>query len=487
MRYWWRRSLAAQFVGFMLLALLVSQAVVFLLSWDEREKALKSAMKSEFFSRTASITRLMESIPVALRQEALLATETTYSRFWLSPEAPKSALAWSDRAARELARPLANLIHFPQQWGLDPPSVEVPSDMDVFRPAHASQGWTIPSGPIWDLPHDALFVSFGHANGLGLAVRLNDGVWLNSAHYKLMQNTWQEPLIMLAIAAAILSVIGVITAKRIARPLRQLTVSAEALGRGETVPSLPEEGPDDIRQMAEAFNRMQDRLHRFVEDRIRMLAAIGHDLRTPLTSLRLRAEFVDDPELQKRMTETIDEIQVMTEAMVAFARGEATAEATRNVDLTALVESVCEDLAELGQKVEYLEGSSYTYRCRPDGLRRAIRNLVENAVRYGGGARVSVSRLPSSLDIIIEDHGPGIPPALREAVFSPFFRLEKSRSRETGGVGLGMSIARAIVRHHGGDIELADNHPGLKAIMRLPPTQQENHGSDKTHAVHWTL
>jgi signal transduction histidine kinase len=471
----------------MLLALLLSQAIVFLLSWDEREKALKSAMKSEFFSRTASITRLMESIPVALRQEALLATETNYSRFWLSSEEPTSALAWSDQAARELERPLANLVHLPPQWGLRPPSVEVPSDTAVFRRANASEGWTIPSRPIWDLPHDARFVSFGHANGLGLAVRLNDGVWLNSAHYKLIPSTWREPLITLATAAAILSIIGIVTAERIGRPLRKLTISAEALGRGESVPSLPEEGPDDIRQMAEAFNRMQDRLHRFVEDRIRMLAAIGHDLRTPLTSLRLRAEFVDDPELQKRMTETIDEIQVMTEAMVAFARGEATAEATRNVDLTALVESVCEDLADLGQKVEYREGRSYAYRCRPDALRRAIRNLVENSVRYGGGAKVYVSKQPSSIEIVIEDHGPGIPPALREEVFSPFFRLEKSRSRETGGVGLGMSIARAIVRHHGGDIELADNQPGLRATVRLPPTQQEDPGADKAPAVHWTL
>ncbi len=487
MRYWWRRSLAAQFVGLLLLALIVSQAIGMLLSWDEKDKALKAAMKSEFFSRTASVTRLMESIPHDLRQEALLATETTYSRFWITPEEPPAALAWSEKAAEELMRPLANLVDLPPQWGLKVSAVEIPPDRDVFRPAQASQGWAVPSAPIWDLPRDALFVSFGHGDGLGLAVKLNDGTWLNSAYYKSIPDDWQRSLITLLTTAVILSSIGIISATRIARPLRQLTASAEAFGRGENVGLLPEEGPDDIRQMAEAFNRMQDRLHRFVDDRIRMLAAIGHDLRTPLTSLRLRAEFVEDPDTQRRMTETIDEIQAMTEAMVAFARGEASVEETRNVDLTALVESLCDNLSDMGQSVDYVETEPVIYRCRPDALRRAIRNLIENAVRYGGSAKVSVSEQPNSVDIVIEDRGPGIPQNLREDVFSPFFRLEKSRNRETGGVGLGMSIARAIVRHHGGDIQLMDNEPGLKAIIRLPQIQGKMPVSDMAAGTHWTL
>jgi signal transduction histidine kinase len=234
------------------------------------------------------------------------------------------------------------------------------------------------------------------------------------------------------------------------------------------VPRLPESGPDDIRQTAEAFNRMQERLQRFVEDRTRMLAAISHDLRTPLTSLRLRAEFVQDDDLREKMLKTIEEIQTMTEAALAYAREDAAVEATRTVDLSALVGSLCDDLADLGQNVTVSDGPKVLYRCRPDALRRAIRNLVENAIRYGERATVSVVGSAESLDIVVEDGGPGIPPADMEQVFAPFFRLEQSRNRETGGVGLGLSIARAIARHHGGDIVLENQRKGLRAIIRLP-------------------
>jgi signal transduction histidine kinase len=199
-----------------------------------------------------------------------------------------------------------------------------------------------------------------------------------------------------------------------------------------------------------------------------MLAAISHDLRTPLTSLRLRAEFVQDHDLQEKMLKTIEEIQTMTEAALSYAREDAAVEATRTVDLSALVGSLCDDLAELGQNVTVSEGPKVLYRCRPDSLRRAIRNLVENAVRYGERATVSVVRNADSLDIVVEDTGPGIPPADMEQVFAPFFRLEQSRNRETGGVGLGLSIARAIARHHGGDILLENRTEGLRAVIRLP-------------------
>jgi signal transduction histidine kinase len=184
--------------------------------------------------------------------------------------------------------------------------------------------------------------------------------------------------------------------------------------------------------------------------------------------LRLRAEFVTDHDVQEKMLKTIDEIQTMTEAALAFVREEATAEATRTVDLSALVESLCDDLAELGHNVTFIDGTATNYRCRPDALRRAIRNLIENAVRYGEGARVSVLRTAKSIDIAIDDDGPGIPDEVMEQVFAPFYRLEDSRNRETGGVGLGLSIARAIARHHGGDVVLSNRAKGLQATISLP-------------------
>ena len=298
---------------------------------------------------------------------------------------------------------------------------------------------------------------------------LSDGRALNVAYYKAMPSIWATHLpFSLALTAVLVSLVGVLTARRIAQPLGRLTKAAETLGRGEAVMPLRESGPNDIRRTAEAFNLMQERLHRFVTDRTRMLGAIGHDLRTPLTTLRLRAELVEDRELQERMLDTIDEMQAMTEATLSLARQEATLEETRTIDLSALVESVCDDLAELGQPVRFIAGDRINYRCRPDGLRRTIRNLVENAVRYAGQAEVRLVTRNSNVEIVVEDDGPGIPIDKTEEVFAPFFRLEGSRSRETGGVGLGLSISRAIARQHGGDIVLSSREPGLRAVVVLP-------------------
>lgn len=468
MRHWWKRSLAAQLIGFTLMALVVAQGLTILISWDERSKALHAAMKSEFFSRSASITRLMETMPQPLRDQALLASETVYSRFWLSAEDPTDATTWRSRAVSELDRPLENYVDLMRKYGLGSQTKRL-TQQGVAQ-SNTNEGWTTPSQVLWNLPQPAKFVYFDDRNGYGLAVQLNNGMWLNTAYYKADVDQWwnAKSLISLCLTAIVLALICILVARRIARPLRGLAISAEALGRGESLPPLPEQGPDDIRRTAEAFNKMQERLRRFVDDRTRMLAAIGHDLRTPLTSLRLRAEFVTDKNVQQKMLATIDELQNMTEAAIAFARGEANVEETRAMELDALVGSICDDLSDLGQAVEYVEGPTMTYRCRPDGLRRAVRNLAENAVRYGGKARVHIVQSLATVDIVVEDSGPGIPEAMREKVFDPFYRLEASRNRDTGGVGLGLSIARAIARQHGGDIILRSNDPGLRAIISLP-------------------
>jgi signal transduction histidine kinase len=247
-----------------------------------------------------------------------------------------------------------------------------------------------------------------------------------------------------------------------------LTEAAEALGRGEEIQHLPEEGPDDVRRMASTFNIMQDRLKLFITDRTTMLAAIGHDLRTPITSLRLRAEFIRDAEERQKFLTTLDDMQAITEATLTFAREQAVGEPTRMVDVAALTESICDDLADLGRDVSFTENSRIAYRCRPTALARAIRNLVENAVRYGERARVSVEQSPKGIDIVITDDGPGIPDSEIEHVFKPFVRLEHSRSRETGGTGLGLSIARTIARAHGGDVILTNSKKGLHAVLHLP-------------------
>jgi signal transduction histidine kinase len=204
-----------------------------------------------------------------------------------------------------------------------------------------------------------------------------------------------------------------------------------------------------------------------------MLAAISHDLRTPITSLRLRAEFIEDEEIRQKILETLDDMQRMAEATLAFAREEAAQEDTRPVDLAALIESVCADLADIGQDVTFAGAARSHYLGRPSSLKRALRNLIENAVTYGRRARVGLETGQREWHIVIDDDGPGIPEADFERVFAPFVRLEESRNPETGGVGLGMAISRSIVRGHGGDITLENRRGehgtlGLRVTIRLP-------------------
>ncbi|GEP61003.1 hypothetical protein RSO01_81690 [Reyranella soli] len=474
MRRLWARSLAAQIIVAMLLALGVSQVIGFMISWDERGRALYLAAKSEFLVRTASLAQLLETTPSTLENDILNASNTAYTRFWISRDEPVDSTAWRHEAWTVLAQPLPTLsqsVYGQRRLERQASQPSYPSGSIVAAAAAmAHLTWATLPAHAWPLSRPAKFLYLDESKGMGIAVRLESGAWLNAAYSKSIPNSiWtSQTAISLAISAVILSLIAIFVARSIARPMRRLAVAAEALGRGESIKPLPESGPDDIRQTAEAFNRMQERLERFVQDRTRMLAAISHDIRTPLTSLRLRAEFVTDSDVQEKMLKTIGEIQTMTEATLAFVREEATAEATRTVDLPALVESLCDDLAELGRNVTFIEGAAINYRCRPDALRRAIRNLIENAVRYGERARVSVARTANSIDIVVEDDGPGIPDEVMEQVFAPFYRLEDSRNRETGGVGLGLSIARAIARHHGGDVVLSNRAKGLQATISLP-------------------
>jgi signal transduction histidine kinase len=469
---WWRKRLSVQLLASMLVALFASQTVGMCISWDQFLTDLRAAARTELSSRAAAVARLVETLPPALQSDIARVNSTDYTRFWISEDPAPDPQPWVGEAFERFKVPLRTLLNGSgQAMPAGSPAGRMPLPEGTTT-AHLLKGmaWTAPPADRADLPARALYLDYAERNGAGVIVPLNDGRVLNVAFYKhFMPSIWDTHLpLSLALTAVLVSLVGVLTVRRIVQPLRQLTKAAERLGRGEAVTPLCECGPDDIRRTAEGFNRMQERLHRFVEDRTRMLAAIGHDLRTPLTTLRLRAELVEDTDLQERMLDTIDEMQAMTEATLSLARQETSAEPTRTIDLSALVESVCDDLAEIGQSVVFIGGERVNYRCRPENLRRTIRNLIENAVRYAGRAEVRLITTRSTVEIIVEDDGPGIPLDRMEEVFAPFFRLEASRSRETGGVGLGLSIARAIARQHGGDVVLSLRHPGLKAAVVLP-------------------
>ncbi|KQN40482.1 signal protein [Sphingomonas sp. Leaf407] len=255
----------------------------------------------------------------------------------------------------------------------------------------------------------------------------------------------------------------------IAKPLRGLAGAARAFQPGRPLPEIEPSGPQDVRLLIAAFADLARRVNAMIEEKDRMLGAIGHDLRTPLAALRVRIESVEDDTDRQRMAETIDEMNATLEDILSLARLGRPSEPPTDVDVAALVDAVVEDFRDLGAAVDFVEAARVPLRMRPNLMRRAVRNLIENAVKYAGTAEVRVETGAQAVTIIVCDRGPGIPPDRLDAVFDPFTRIETSRNRGTGGIGLGLALARAIVGDAGGEITLANRDGGgLDATIRLP-------------------
>jgi signal transduction histidine kinase len=303
------------------------------------------------------------------------------------------------------------------------------------------------------------------------AVRLPSGPWVTFAVVLPPSGfglSW--PFLIALVAMGMIVVPASVWAvRRVTAPLRTLAEAAERLGRDVAAPPLAETGSTEIRQAAHAFNVMQARLRQLVESRTRMLAALSHDLRTPLTLLQLRVEDVQEVEERERMLAAIASMNQMIEATLAFARDDAAVEPLRRIDLAALLVAIVDDLADAGLNVAMAPAAPVTMSCQPVALRRAFVNLLDNAVKYGGSADVAIASDRHTVTVTIDDHGPGIPAAELSKVFEPFYRIEESRSRETGGSGLGLAIALAVVEAHGSTIQL-ENRPGggLTAQVTLP-------------------
>ncbi|HET6160904.1 MAG TPA: ATP-binding protein [Dongiaceae bacterium] len=300
-----------------------------------------------------------------------------------------------------------------------------------------------------------------------VALQLMDGTWLNFSFASVKSlpfSSWSH-LLALAAGIAAVMVLGVGAMRLITRPIESLAVAAEELGRGVRPGDVPETGLNEVRLAARAFNRMQRRIRRMIEDRTQMIAAISHDLRTPITRLRLRAEFVEDPEEQQKMLTDLDQMEAIIRSTLAFAREDSDTEPTEPVDLTVLLQDVADD-----HPPARLNGSAgCVLRARPVALRRCFNNLVENAIRYGNSAEIAIKDLADEVEVTVDDTGPGIPEGRFKDVFRPFVRLEESRNRDSGGAGLGLAIARSVVLAHGGTITLANRKEGgLRALVRLP-------------------
>ncbi|MBI1208965.1 MAG: HAMP domain-containing protein [Azospirillum sp.] len=446
-------NIAARIALTMVLALLVTQAIgacVYLISRPPRPPHYGPGVAGQHI---VAIVRLVEETAQEQRQAALDALdEPVLDVEWMRSQPADGG--WTRVPSRRFAHHLAMELGNPAR------------DVIVEVRDEPSLGSHLGPTP----PPIAGGDPFNPFGQLRATVGLNDGTWLvfsrKDPHgpFRLLRFAVWMALIGAAVAA-----LSLWAARRITAPLASFVGAAERLGIDAAAPPLPEAGPAELRAATRAVNHMQDRLRRFVADRTRMLAAIGHDLRTPLTRLRLRAEFVEDAELQRKMLGDLDEMEAMVTATLAFARDDAQREARTATDLADLLQSLCEDRVDAGHSASYQGPPHFPLNCRPVALRRALANLIDNAIHYGRGARVSLDGSRPEAVIAIEDDGPGIPEPEQERVFAPFFRLEPSRSRDTGGAGLGLSVARSIVRGHGGDIALANRAGGgLTVTVNLP-------------------
>ncbi|MDG4721765.1 MULTISPECIES: ATP-binding protein [Thalassospira] len=521
----WPQSLTAQLVCLLLGAIILTHIVLGVMLADERRDALASERRGNALTRVAAISRILTTTPQENWPDVLRVAQSPYTRLRLVETTDVAAANGivSDKLSNKLNELLASGIParvevlteddcrserkslkrakeaFLDDYHRDPSKRPPPNDVH-----HAHGDRVAP----WELRYMERF-DCGGAPVMQIAVpiipALGNGpdspdlqgmddmaeeslssaktttippaqpqVWLEAMIGGVMPPPWFvfDNVLRVALSALVIAIITFFITRRISRSWALLAHAADRVGRGDYPEPVPETGPIEIRRAAKAFNRMTARLKRFVEDRTRMLAAISHDLRTPITSLRLRAEFVDDAENRSRIIETLDEMEQMVEAAMAFAREETANEETRKINMTALVESAVEDLAETGRPISFVgDGTARVYPCRPLSVKRAFGNLVSNALRFGEHVEVTVRDADDEgLWIEIADDGPGIPVDKREQVFEPFFRLEESRNRDTGGIGLGLAIARTAIRAHGGEIYLEESSKGgLLARIYLPP------------------
>ncbi|MBC8998580.1 HAMP domain-containing protein [Pseudomonas sp. N40(2020)] len=302
-------------------------------------------------------------------------------------------------------------------------------------------------------------------------VQLHDGSWLAFSpperSWGLDIGTRIAVIIALGLIATVL--VAWIATRQLAKPLQRFANAAKRFGGDLRAPPINVEGPEEIRQAIVAFNTMQAQIQHFIGERTHMLASISHDLRAPLTRMRLRSEFMEDLDHQGKLIRDIEEMQSMINAALAFFREDTHREQTTAFDLSELLQTIVDDYRDQHIVVDFNGPAHLVYRGRPLGIKRVIVNLLENAVKYAHNPRVALSRTDYSIRIEVNDEGPGIPEEALEQVFDPFFRLEASRNRDTGGVGLGLSAARAIVREQGGELTLSNREgTGLVARVELP-------------------
>lgn len=463
-------SLFGRLLLFLTSGLIVAQLLSAAILLQDRDQALYQAIGDHVAQRIAAIVELFDTLSDDDRRRLATALDLPPTRIHL--DRPWQAdLEPDERYHTTLFRALLK-----RQLGPDRLfQVEINDDLpppppERLRRFNADQSW--PRLDETDRPPRRRNqpMMLGLRNFI-VQIRLRDGATMTFQQV-LPEDLIAWPARLLLILVVLLVSVAVLVAlavRTLTRPLAALADAATELGQNIHRPALAETGPLEVRRAAQAFNLMQSRLIRYIQDRDRILAAVSHDLKTPITRLRLRTELLEESPLREKFQADLDEMQQMAQASLDFLRGGETSEPLAALDLDALLEALREDAEDAGQELRIAGSARQPLRCRPLALKRCLTNLIDNALKYGQQAEMTVADAPDRLTLTLRDHGSGIPKAELERVFEPFYRLESSRSRDTGGVGLGLSIARNIARAHGGELTLR-NHPqdGLEAVLELP-------------------
>jgi signal transduction histidine kinase len=441
----WPRTLGVQLVVVIATAVLLSNVAVAIYFQRGNEQINERAFYERIADRAVSSAELLSTVAARARPAALRAMESGFWRFRL--ERGKQRPQPMTREEEALAARVAAML--PPSRGKQRISVKFFDEPPRGGPARP------PGRPMGSV--------------IEITVPVVRGTQLTTIFFRPPPRPWPIEIFIGGLAAIIVtSAAAAFVARRVARPLSALAASASEAARGGAAKHVAEEGPEDVRRAAAAFNAMTDQVARTLASQRQLLSAVGHDLRTPITAMRISTEFIEDVELRERLQKNLQELQELTEAVLSFARG-ASGEQKRNVDLSALLESVCADLEDLGKPVAWQAHAAAPFFCRPNEIRRAVRNLIENAATYGQRAHVRLEQTDAAFEIVVEDDGPGIPDVDRSRVFEPFVRLEASRNLETGGTGLGLTLVKAIAEGHGGSVVLENRREGgLRARLRLP-------------------
>jgi two-component system osmolarity sensor histidine kinase EnvZ len=443
---WLADTIARRFALTEILVVGATLGMVFLFNALSGVWAKEPLEQSGLLNEVTDVVRIIEAAPPAMRPSLAAAAGSSSKRVSWLPAATDAAAFLDAIKGRDeaIARIVAAETHHT--------AVVLQETSLKNRPAELNLG---PNG----LPRYTM------------AVRLLDNSWVVLSSptriWGLSQSArWLIRALFLCIS---ISLFTVLAARRFAGPIKDLATAVRGFGVNPQAPAIPESGPREIRQVIRTFNEMKGQIQKFVSYRTMMLAAISHDLRTPLTRMRLRGELIEDAEQQARLFRDVDEMQAMIDGALAFFRDDAVSEPTTTFDLANVLATITNDYADQKIKIRY-EGLTHAVcQGRPFALKRALSNLVENAIKYATPPTIELLRESNSYIVLIRDRGPGIPAHALANVFLPYYRVEKSRNRNTGGVGLGLTAAQAIVQGHGGEIELSNCvHGGLEVRIALP-------------------